>query len=371
MKRKKIVKWLLLVLISLLTGFVGFSVFKLTTEELPTHEINLARESLARAKNNGAANYASDKLKDAEKFYQAAMQEWEFQNERFFWFRNFSKTRDLASKSLALSSDAKQLSILEKNKVGQQLKEAIKGAEKKIERFESAYKSLPLERATFDTYNQGKMEYLEAKNEISKNDFVKATVLIERANEKLLRADNLVRRKMEDFYKNYPDWIKNAQLAEQLSKKGQLVVLVNKMESKCSLLKSGKTIKIFNAEFGSNWMADKVMKGDRSTPEGVYKVTEKKKGIKTKYYKALLLNYPNNEDAARFETLKRRGSIPRTAQIGGLIEIHGDGGKGIHWTDGCIALKNSEMDQLYDLCSMGTPVIIIGSDKTLQDYLAE
>ena len=371
MKRKKVVRRFLLVIISALVGFAGYSAFKIITEKLPTSEINMARESLALAKKNGAANYASEKLKDAEKLYQAAMQEWEFQNERFFWVRDFSMVRELASKSLALSSDAKQQTSLEKSKVGQQLKSAITEVERKIGKFESLFKNLPLERKTFDLYNQGKMDYLEANNELKKNDLVKASVLIEHANEKLSKSEELAQQKIENFYKNYPNWMKNAQLAQQLSKKGQLVILVNKMESKCSLLKSGKAIKVFSAEFGSNWMADKRMKGDKSTPEGVYKITEKKKGIKTKYHKALLLNYPNDEDFARFELLKKKGTIPRTAQIGGLIEIHGDGGKGIHWTDGCIALQNKEIDQLYDLCSTGTPVIIIGSDKTLQEYMAQ
>ena len=362
---------MLFVIVFILVGLAGFSIYKLATEKFPTNEINQARESLSGAKKAGAVNYASGKLKNAENLYQEAMNEWAFQNDKFFWFRDFSKTRELANKSLSLSSEAKQQTVLEKNKFGQQLDAEIKKAEKKIEKFESAFKRLPLERETFDAFNKGKQEYLEAKNELVKNDLLKATLLIEHANEKLLHADNSARGKIEKFYLNYPEWVKNKQLAEKLSKKGQLVVLVNKIDSKCLLLKSGKTIRVFDTELGSNWMVDKIMKGDRSTPEGVYKITEKKKGVTTKYHKALLLNYPNGEDAARFEGLKKKGLIPRSAQIGGLIEIHGDGGKGIHWTDGCIALQNNEIDQLYDLCSVGTAVIIIGSDKTLEEYLLE
>jgi len=371
MKHIKAVRWLLIIVSILVAGSAGYSIFKIVTEKLPGKEINEARESLARAKKNDASNFASNKLKEAESMYNAAMEEWAMQNEHFFWFRDFTKTRDLASKSLAISSDAKQQSVDEKNKLSKQLKTDMIQAEKKIEKFESIYKSLPLARETFDFFNKGKMEYLEAKNELKTGDLKKAALLVERANSNLLKAENSAQRKIEQFFKNYPQWSKNARLAEQLSKKGQTVILVNKIESKCAVMKSGKTVKIFDAELGSNWMADKVMRGDRSTPEGVYKITEKKKGDKTKYYKALLINYPNKEDESRFEMLKKSGSIPRTAQIGGLIEIHGDGGKGIHWTDGCIALRNKDMDQLYDLCSNGTQVIIIGSDKTLEEYLAE
>ena len=371
MKKKKIVILIFIIILVLFVSSVGFSLYKIIAEKLPATEINEARESLARAKNNDASKYATEKLKNAETFYEGAMKEWAYQNERFFWFRDFSKTRELAIKSLEISSDAKQQSASEKKKIDQQLKTGFIKAEKRIEKFESLFKNLPLERTTFDLFNKGKIEYLEAKNELEKSNLLKAAQLIESADKKLQKAEKSAQDKIELFYKNYPEWEKNAKLARQLSQKGQTVVLVNKIESKCSVLKAGKTIKVFDAELGLNWMGDKIMKGDRSTPEGVYKITEKKKGTKTKYYKALLLNYPNNEDESRFEKLKRSGAIPKSAQIGGLIEIHGDGGKGIHWTDGCIALKNKDMDQLYDLCSIGTQVIIIGSEKTLKEFLAE
>jgi murein L,D-transpeptidase YafK len=98
-----------------------------------------------------------------------------------------------------------------------------------------------------------------------------------------------------------------------------------------------------------------------ATPEGMYKVTRKLEGSKTKYYKALLLDYPNEEDKARFREEIENGSLPRNAKIGGLIEIHGDGGKGIDWTEGCVALTNKEMDIVYRLAKVGTPVTIVGS----------
>jgi phage anti-repressor protein len=276
MKRKKAVKWILFITFIFILGLAGYSLYKIATVKLPGKEINEARESLARAKNNDASKYASKKLKEAEALYTDAMQEWAIQNERFFWFRDFAKTRDLAAKSLAISSDAKQQSVVEKNNVGKQLNANLIKAEKKIKKFESVYKTLPLERATFDLFNKGKMEYLEAKNELKKNNLVKATLLIERADNNLLKADNSAQKKIEQFFKNYPEWVKNARMAEQLSKKGQTVILVNKIDSKCTVMKSGKTLKVFDAELGSNWMTDKVMKGDRTTPEGVYKITRQR-----------------------------------------------------------------------------------------------
>lgn len=116
-------------------------------------------------------------------------------------------------------------------------------------------------------------------------------------------------------------------------------------------------------------MGDKMYSGDKATPEGVYKVTDKKNRSRTKYYKALLINYPNGEDQKRYDRMVKSGEISRRTGIGGLIEIHGDGGKGVNWTDGCIALENKEMDVVFSNCSVNTTVIIVGSRLPLEDYL--
>jgi len=59
---------------------------------------------------------------------------------------------------------------------------------------------------------------------------------------------------------------------------------------------------------------------------------------------------------------KRRGELPRGSGIGGLIEIHGEGGRGQNWTDGCVALKNADMDDLFARVRNGTRVTIVGGD---------
>ncbi|MGM5482035.1 MAG: L,D-transpeptidase family protein, partial [Nanobdellota archaeon] len=122
----------------------------------------------------------------------------------------------------------------------------------------------------------------------------------------------------------------------------------------------------YNIELGLNPFDDKIMEGDKCTPEGKYKVEVVKDRGETKFYKAFLINYPNNEDLARFEKLKRSGDITNLATPGSLIEIHGRGSgnkgknKGSNWTWGCIALSNKSINELfqYDI-NKGTPVTIV------------
>ena len=143
-------------------------------------------------------------------------------------------------------------------------------------------------------------------------------------------------------------------------------IIIDKFSRKLFIYFSGIRKWEFEAELGKNWVGDKRVMGDNATPEGMYKITKKFNSRKTNYYKALLLDYPNDEDMARFKSEVARGSLPSSAKIGGLIEIHGNGGKGIDWTEGCIALTDSEMDQVFKIVKVGTPVTIVGSMIELQ-----
>lgn len=346
----------------------GFTVFRLITLKSPDHEVNLAREGLALAKNVNADKYANEKLTSAEQLFNDAINEWRTQNDKLFIFRNFSKTIELANSSLKYSIDARKYADKEKNDIEIRLEKELKNAGVKLIQFEKNLKELPLDREIFDNYNNAKMKYLEAENNYKSGDFQKGFMLAILANEKATQAVASSMLSLENYFENYSVWKKNADYAVQLSGSGKVVVLVNKMESEVTILKSGKAVKIFKAEFSPNWLGDKIMRGDRKTPEGIYKVVEMKKGKQTKYHKALLLDYPNQEDRTRFENLIKSGDLEKNAQIGGLIEIHGGGGKGIHWTDGCIALTNKDMDMVFDLCKVNTAVIIVGSEKKFEEY---
>lgn len=370
MSVKRFISRLVLVALVLMVLLSGFVVYKYETEKPPFGEIKLAREAIATAKSEHAGKYASERLKEAEKFYNEAMAEWTLQNNKFFVFRDFSRVKELAAGSLSISINAKSEAGSAKDKYKQQLERELNKIEIQISHFENSYKKLPVGRRNFDRYNEGKLKYLEALQEHKNNDYHKALILAARASEKLTQTEKASQAMLNDFFVDLPEWQKNVKLAHQLSKNGQIVFLINKLESSFSVLKGGKVIRVFEAEFGPNWMGNKIMKGDRATPQGVYRVTEKKRGVKTIYHKALLLDYPNNTDKVRFDKMKKSGSIPKNAHIGGLIEIHGGGGKGIHWTDGCIALKNKEMDIVFNISSVATPVIIIGSEKTMDEYLS-
>jgi murein L,D-transpeptidase YafK len=134
-------------------------------------------------------------------------------------------------------------------------------------------------------------------------------------------------------------------------------VLVIKSESKLYLKKKGKTLKAYHVAFGAQPKGHKRREGDERTPEGKYTLIYKKKD--SSFYKSIQISYPNEADKKR---AKQSGVNP-----GGFIMIHGQkNGIGwlswitqrFNWTDGCIAVSNSAMDEIWESVNVGTPIEI-------------
>ncbi len=142
---------------------------------------------------------------------------------------------------------------------------------------------------------------------------------------------------------------------------GAVGLVVDKLNRQLQVYRRGKRVATFEVELGTGGLRRKLHEGDQATPEGRYRVVDIKTGGRTRYYKALLLDYPNAEDRARYARERVRGNVPRGRGIGSLIEIHGNGGRGDDWTNGCVALPNREMDRLMEYVRVDTPVTIVGT----------
>ena len=134
-------------------------------------------------------------------------------------------------------------------------------------------------------------------------------------------------------------------------------VLVIKSESELYLVKEGKKIKKYHVSLGSNPKGHKTQEGDERTPEGDYILDYKKED--SAFYKAIHISYPDEQDR---KNAKEKGVNP-----GGAIMIHGQkNGFGwlyfisqyFNWTDGCIAVSNKAMNEIWDAVDAGTPVEI-------------
>jgi len=134
-------------------------------------------------------------------------------------------------------------------------------------------------------------------------------------------------------------------------------VIVIKSERKLLLLRDNVVIETFRVVFGSSPEGHKQVRGDGRTPEGRYVLDYKNPN--SKFYKSIHISYPDAADRAR---AAKAGVDP-----GDHIMIHGQKNgwrwlsplaQFVNWTDGCIALRDDDMDRVWQLIEAGTPIEI-------------
>ena len=149
-------------------------------------------------------------------------------------------------------------------------------------------------------------------------------------------------------------------LSSAAAEKTGLVIdhlIVYKSDRKLVLLSEGKELKSYRVALGAVPVGPKTRQGDHRTPEGSYILDSR--NPKSQFYKAFHISYPASKDIA---SAKKLGVNP-----GGDIMLHGLPknyawvGKAhtLHdWTDGCIAVTDEEMDEIWALVRVGTPIEI-------------
>jgi L,D-peptidoglycan transpeptidase YkuD (ErfK/YbiS/YcfS/YnhG family) len=138
-------------------------------------------------------------------------------------------------------------------------------------------------------------------------------------------------------------------------------IVVSKAERSLVLYRSGQKMLSYTVRLGFNGIKEKRYQGDGATPEGRYRVTSKRGQGQTQFYRALMLDYPNQEDRRRFVLERKIGHIPALRSIGGQIEIHGVENELMAQTLGCVMLENPQMAALFERVDKGTPVTIVGA----------
>lgn len=147
-------------------------------------------------------------------------------------------------------------------------------------------------------------------------------------------------------------------------------ILVYKEERKLELWLNGELKNSYSIGLGKNAKGRKQKEGDKMTPEGEYYVCTRNQN--SKFYLSLGVSYPNIEDAKNglesglideetYEqienTIQKKECPPWYTALGGEIMIHGHGGDK-DWTKGCIAVDDEVMDVLWEVCQLGTLIVI-------------
>jgi murein L,D-transpeptidase YafK len=163
---------------------------------------------------------------------------------------------------------------------------------------------------------------------------------------------------------------------------GQLRIVIWKSHYTLTIYKGDIPVKTYRAVFGKGFQdGDKWMQGDKRTPEGEFYICTMNHS--KRFYKFLGLSYPSLKHAERGlrskmisisdyvgikQAIDGRQPPPWGTVLGGAVGIHGRMQRGtpapntltdMNWTDGCIALDNADVDEIFSIASLGTPVTIL------------
>jgi murein L,D-transpeptidase YafK len=134
-------------------------------------------------------------------------------------------------------------------------------------------------------------------------------------------------------------------------------VVVVKSQHTLTLLSQGTVIRTYKVALGRGPVGPKEQQGDHKTPQGHYVLD--RRNSKSRFYKSIHVSYPNEQDQQK---AAKNGTAP-----GGDIMIHGlpngfgwlgAAHRAMDWTDGCIAVTEAEIDEIWDLVPDGTPIEI-------------
>jgi hypothetical protein len=317
--------------------------------------LNLAREQRADLDAPATFGEAATRLREARQSMQR-------QFARPAFLRSYEETREILveARALVTAALAEARDTLADRR--HQLREEIRRLRREAAGIRVVLQNLPSEHP--DALHHvvvAESRIRAAEMRLTAEESIGALDSMGLARSELNLALQDIRGLLLDFLSRRDEWLQDLnKTLDWTRSRNRPAVVVDKLNHRLHLVRDGRSVRAYPAELGPHWMDRKVREGDQATPEGSYQVIRKKSAGQTRYHKALLLDYPNREDSARFHRLVEEGALPRYSRIGGLIEIHGEGGKGEDWTLGCVSLRNEDIDELYGQLPVGTMVTIIG-----------
>jgi L,D-peptidoglycan transpeptidase YkuD (ErfK/YbiS/YcfS/YnhG family) len=335
------------------------SVGSLSCQDQPLSQFQKAKFAVELAAGSGAIRYAEPFYRDAEELLKRGQIEIARQNSKFAPFRDYQK-----AKSILLAAYNKA------NEAAESTKSRIDWLKSKAQ---AESKSLREELMTYREALDGSLLLIHAESQwsaaelalntserlILNEEYEDATKAAYNGRYSLHRLNMILTDYSNDIankMKLWRRWVNET--IEDSRADGSSAIIVDKSDHRLYLIQAGRLTKTYECELGYNSAVQKFFSGDGATPEGKYRIT-KYRPNGSAFHKALMINYPNDEDRKRFAENKSKGIISRNARIGALIEIHGEGGKSEDWTNGCVALKNGDIDHLMQFVSVGTPVTIV------------
>jgi len=340
--------------------------FGCRTAPVPTEVLDADRQE-QDLRGTGASLFAGPEQAAYLRSLAGARQTLERENLKLGWFRDYGKVRREFAAVLRTGEAVEAEVRTAVSRRSASLTQSAEAVRRRLMTLDDLTLSLVERGPARSRLTRASLALTEAEEMIDRGRFDQAASRLETATTLAAEAEKAVIAHISRYLD--PAQVRSWKTAVEETvadsrERGATVFIVTKLEHRLLVYRAGKLIRTYDVGLGFNGLADKRYAGDNATPEGRYRVVRKIPS--SLYYKALLIDYPNDEDRRWFAREKARGAIPKYVGIGGDVEIHGGGQDSL--TRGCVSLDNNKMDELYDLAAVGTPVTIVGTVE-LENYV--
>lgn len=311
-----------------------------------------------------ADQYAIREFREYQFAYRRAQRFQMEEDTKFFPFmRDYTKVVEAYNLARDLGIAARQTSLTKQKEMQEEIQDVIDNASEELHQIRGLINGVSLGRSSGAFLTLAEIRLKQSTNFMSRGEFEKAKTLAVQAMEHIGSVQNrassaLTRYQSQEYLSRWENWVENT--VHHSRENGGYAVVVDKSRHTCLLFRAGKVVRTYSVNLGVNGFNQKVASGDLATPEGQYRIIRKQGVGRSRYYKGLMLDYPNSQDYSRFHQAKANRLISSSAKIGGNIMLHGEGGKTKDWTLGCVALSNRDMDDLFSRVPENTPVTIVG-----------
>jgi hypothetical protein len=281
-------------------------------------------------------------------------------NSRFSWFRDYQPVQAEFVQVLKQGDELFTLLEIEKQNRAVRVRKQMTDLRERLRHLDQCSRMTNEDRASRSSLTRAEVTLNEARTLYDGQQYRNSEEKLKDVETHLSTAEKLItpvlsRYKDKGLIRKWKKWAEET--IEESADREIYSVVVIKAERKLCLYQNGRLLKTYPVGLGRSGWSDKQRAKDNATPEGKYRIIGK--NPRSPYHRALLINYPNEEDREEFHRAKKRGLLPETARIGGSIEIHGGGSKGM--TYGCLSLANNDIEELYTIVEAGTPIAIVGA----------
>lgn len=327
-------------------------------KDAPLVQARATWSEMKKAERIGAARSVPELADAAQACYDSAWQVIDRENDRWPIMRHFGPAERLFSRAAQLADSAARYGVTAAAKRKRELEDKVQclRAELAGQQLSSGRElgSLALRKAL--TVAELKLAVAASNLESSSDQTLTTIAHAENAIETVNALLDEERSLAESDKSISEYWL--TETVKWSMATGCAALIVVKRGHHAYLLKRGRVDGAFQVDLGYNSSFRKLHSGDAATPEGIYRIV-KKRETGSSFYKSLELDYPNAEDLRRFNLAQQSGRIPYGTGAGDGIAVHGDGGVGWDWTDGCVALSNQDMDRLMQSLNIGDRVAIV------------